>query len=522
MLELDEVAQLLSTKDPEDAKNLFRSLFFSKLQPYRGLGDVSTFSWLNDASYCGLVECLRTVGGLPYFVVGDSHAYHYVRNAELGPLWLAPVPIYYYGCPAYSLSDESLPTSAGSKILRWAHAIAESGSSGETPFFLKFGGMDAELLWFAHRFNHTMHQSLPTDFDTYARHSITQYGNFLHKFGNVIDRERLKVCSVFPASIEDSDFENRVTAIMGLDENQRSSLINFEKPTLLERTILRARYNDHMRDMCDRQKLTFVDDYSPFLDQNGNTDNRYRAPAGDHHLAHGTTEQGLVEIIQTFVIPGYVEGRSQTLELSVNKKTLPQLLTALPEKEIVASQTPPQPTVDITMTPISLIQSRLLTCEQENKELKSALNQARQDAQTMYVEHSSVTHQIALLTQRLESTEQHQVFANKQLEMSNRTVTGLQYALVRFAEINRQQQTQLTYLNQNRHSKGIFGKWVATMKQALLPSKVTGLDLSKLPNDFDSTTYLSLNPDVAVAGIDPQLHYLRHGRVEGRVYKSVR
>ncbi len=76
MFETDDVARLLQTKNPEDAKPLFRSLFFSKLKPYSGLGDISTFSWLKDASWGGLVECVCAMDGLPYFVVGDSHSNH--------------------------------------------------------------------------------------------------------------------------------------------------------------------------------------------------------------------------------------------------------------------------------------------------------------------------------------------------------------------------------------------------------------------------------------------------------------
>ncbi len=38
---------------------------------------------------------------------------------------------------------------------------------------------------------------------------------------------------------------------------------------------------------------------------------------------------------------------------------------------------------------------------------------------------------------------------------------------------------------------------------------------------FDATRYLFDNPDVAAAGINPLLHYLRHGRSEGRVIFAI-
>ncbi|OEU68012.1 MAG: hypothetical protein BA863_19105, partial [Desulfovibrio sp. S3730MH75] len=44
------------------------------------------------------------------------------------------------------------------------------------------------------------------------------------------------------------------------------------------------------------------------------------------------------------------------------------------------------------------------------------------------------------------------------------------------------------------------------------------LDKDKLPNGFDPDVYVKLNPDLAVAGVDPTTHYLRHGRYEGRIF----
>lgn len=41
----------------------------------------------------------------------------------------------------------------------------------------------------------------------------------------------------------------------------------------------------------------------------------------------------------------------------------------------------------------------------------------------------------------------------------------------------------------------------------------------QLPSDFDAKTYLELNPDVAASGVDAALHYVRHGRNEGRAYR---
>lgn len=42
-----------------------------------------------------------------------------------------------------------------------------------------------------------------------------------------------------------------------------------------------------------------------------------------------------------------------------------------------------------------------------------------------------------------------------------------------------------------------------------------------LPEDFDPFTYLLLNPDVEVAGIDPSIHYSEFGISEGRIYSHL-
>jgi hypothetical protein len=41
-----------------------------------------------------------------------------------------------------------------------------------------------------------------------------------------------------------------------------------------------------------------------------------------------------------------------------------------------------------------------------------------------------------------------------------------------------------------------------------------------LPDDFDAETYLSLHPDVKIAGVDAATHYLTYGKAEGRQYKT--
>jgi len=51
------------------------------------------------------------------------------------------------------------------------------------------------------------------------------------------------------------------------------------------------------------------------------------------------------------------------------------------------------------------------------------------------------------------------------------------------------------------------------------PRWPSAVESAQLPSDFDAATYLQLNPDVAASGIDAGLHYVCHGRDEGRAYR---
>jgi hypothetical protein len=43
-----------------------------------------------------------------------------------------------------------------------------------------------------------------------------------------------------------------------------------------------------------------------------------------------------------------------------------------------------------------------------------------------------------------------------------------------------------------------------------------------LPSDFIPSEYLNLHPDLILAGIDPEWHYINYGRQEGRSYKKAK
>ena len=75
--------------------------------------------------------------------------------------------------------------------------------------------------------------------------------------------------------------------------------------------------------------------------------------------------------------------------------------------------------------------------------------------------------------------------------------------------------------NQTPHG---FKKVYAALLDKLMPFSTRAKQRTRwpevpLPSDFDAQTYAHLNPDIVEAGLDPAIHYCRHGYLEGRPYK---
>jgi hypothetical protein len=140
-------------------------------------------------------------------------------------------------------------------------------------------------------------------FEAFARESVARYQSFLERLGRILDPVQMRICSVFPASVADS---NRAAAFLDLHAGtpvlQRhfaEDLKKMEVPDIVARTGLRARYNAHLRAMCNTLGLAYVDDFSPFLDAEGATAPGYVRSHGDidFHLPHGEAHDTMVGII---------------------------------------------------------------------------------------------------------------------------------------------------------------------------------------------------------------------------------
>jgi hypothetical protein len=290
----------LSIPNAEYARRLFRRLFFAQLRH----PDSAERLWRGpDAA---LIECLRAMAGIPYFVFGDSHASHYLRKVWIGARWLGAMPIVCHGASAMGLANPASRSGYGEKILTWARRAANIAEF-DVPIFLKFGGIDAEFLWMMRRIRNDTRQFSIVEFDEFARESTARYGEFLDALAGIVGAGVLRVCSTFPSVLADAYWTDAfLDAHRGNPADDRrlaDRLQNIEIPPFKTRTQLRGLYNYYLRDVCRTKGLTFVDDFSPFIEASGGTDPCcYLGNGGrEYHLDYRAIDDALVGIIRTFV-----------------------------------------------------------------------------------------------------------------------------------------------------------------------------------------------------------------------------
>jgi hypothetical protein len=297
---LDEIRPL-ALPNRDYAVRLFCCLFFGQIKNPR------TADRLWHGIDRGFVDCLRTMGGIPYFVIGDSHATHYLRMAWLDERWLAALPLVCHGGSAIDLANENSRSRFGPQLLQWARTVADLARPFDVPVFLKFGGIDTEFLWVRRRMRKGFYQFAVAEFDDLARESVFRYSRFLDALACIVDRGLLRICSVFPTVLGDADWAEVFLQVHRTSpERDRALAHELEKaeiPPLSTRTQLRGLYNDYLRDMCRAKSLAFVDDFSPFVDANGNTHRRCYATHGgrETHLDYDACEEPLVKIIRSFI-----------------------------------------------------------------------------------------------------------------------------------------------------------------------------------------------------------------------------
>jgi hypothetical protein len=278
---------------------LFRSLFFGQARNPR------TVDRLWHGIDPALIECLRAMGGRPYVVIGDSHVTRYLRRTSLDERWLAALPMQCNGGAATRLAARDSRTGFGERILQWARVTTGSGSPFDLPVFLKFGGIDAEFLWVRMRIKQGIYGFSIDEFDDFAWGSVSSYGCFLDELATLIDRRLLRICAAYPAVLDDANWATGFLCAQSVSDRDylASELTKTEIPDRSMRTRLRRLYNQYLEDMCRAKGLAFVDDFTPFVDRNGDTDEScYAANRGlDFHVAYDASEERMVKIISAWI-----------------------------------------------------------------------------------------------------------------------------------------------------------------------------------------------------------------------------
>jgi hypothetical protein len=287
----------LAIFNPDYIVRLFRSLFFAQARNAR------TVEWLWKGIDPGLIECLRAMGGNPYVVIGDSHVSRYLRRTSFDERWLAALPMVCDGGSAMRLADKNSRT--GKRILQWARAMGDAEHSFNLPVFLKFGGIDAEFLWMRTRIRRGIYRFSVAEFTDFAYESVACYGRFLDALVNLMDRRPLRICAAYPAVLDDANWAAGFLSVQRASDQGHlaGELKKTEIPDHSMRTHLRRLYNEYLMDMCEAKSLAFVDDFSPFIDQDGNTDELYYAEhhGRDFHMGYDATEERMVEIIHVSI-----------------------------------------------------------------------------------------------------------------------------------------------------------------------------------------------------------------------------
>ena len=205
------------------------------------------------------------------------------------------------GAAAMRLAADDSRTGFGKRILQWARTNAASGQPFDVPMFLKFGGIDAEFLWLRTRIRKGAYRFSIEEFDDFAREAVSCYGRFLDGLTEVMDRRCLRICAAYPAVIDDAHWVDVYTAMHRVSDRAfiASELAKIEIPDRSMRTRLRRLFNEHLQEMCRAKSLAFVDDFSPFVDQSGETDElcyaRYRGR--NFHIDYAESEDRMVKVI---------------------------------------------------------------------------------------------------------------------------------------------------------------------------------------------------------------------------------
>lgn len=252
-----------------------------------------------------MLDAIREQGGRPFFVVGDSNSRMYVRTeASADGSWPAPLHILCLGGSAMGLANETSTSQYRHRVLQWAERGAGRLVRRGIPVFIKFGGADAAFVWTRRRVKAREIKYSRASYEKFARESVTAYCQFLRVLSTCIDPGQIRLCSLSPPCLADN-----VWAEVYADVHTRTSggdyatvvraFRELEIPDLATRTTLYAIYNEFLQEGCRALGLTYVDDFSAFIDARGVADVKFypHHQGADLHLEIEPTRELFVDSI---------------------------------------------------------------------------------------------------------------------------------------------------------------------------------------------------------------------------------
>lgn len=266
-----------------------------------------------DADVTTVSAALFDAGALPYVVLGDSHSHCYSKPMIHADRLLAPIHMLCSGGSALGLANAKSRSGYGNAIREFFSRQASQADRSPVRYLFKFGQVDAEFVSVFRRIQLGQTRFTMTDFERFARDSVTRYEAFLGRLLEIFPHpDRIKVCGIFPPALADATWRtgyvNAHIAFLETGQQVESlaqAVRDLEIPDLLTRTHMHALYNGLLQVACARLGLTFINDFTPLLSGAGVVERTWTGGnvGNDHHLAPEALHPIIGALVTTHATP---------------------------------------------------------------------------------------------------------------------------------------------------------------------------------------------------------------------------
>ncbi len=220
------------------------------------------------AAHATAIERLRLIGGIPVLILGDSSANLYRRGISVGDAWIIPLALTWF-----EGGLDELRRTPPQRLLATQPAIRT---------IWKFGQIDMQAGWLAHRLRTGTAANDRDAFDRFADAAIAAYAEFLDKTIPAEARGGTHwIAGLFPPVWQAAP---EVPARLLVDEfgsELPDRLAGIGMDTLPERTAMHHCFNQKLERAVAPLGCHFVRDFECLLTGNGVVDDRYLMPLRD-------------------------------------------------------------------------------------------------------------------------------------------------------------------------------------------------------------------------------------------------